>query len=493
MSDAPPSSMPVVPQAVLKPVRRRWLGWYALFPGLALVVVSAVVLLGWWQRGPAIVVHFREGHGLKPGDTVRCRGITVGEVRSVELASDLRGVDVAIDLRPTAAPVAVDGSRFWIVRPQADLTRLSGLDTVVGAKYIAVFPGSGMAKREFVGAEEAPVVEKFEPGGLEIVLVGKRLGGLRPGVQLTYRQVRIGTVLSARLASDASAVDVRVYVPPAYASLVRDNSVFWNTSGIRLGLGWRSGLTFDAESAQTVLAGGVAMATPDRPGKPAAAGKRFDLADEPPKDLKERWNPSIPLVDPHLPPGTTVPQLVRATLQYTVKRSFGRRGQEEERGLLLPVGKTWLLGPEDLLSVSSRADGGKADLAFAGTTLSLSAGNKKAGALRWLEITDPKVREQLGQSLAEDRLRPPSEREDCLLVSDSAGSPLFVPAAQMTRPGDGWTIDTSLSRDLVRESWHGAAAVSVADGKVIGLLVCPKAGDRSPPRIVPLTKELLRR
>jgi hypothetical protein len=233
------------------------------------------------------------------------------------------------------------------------------------------------------------------------------------------------------------------------------------------------------------------MATPDRPGKPAPAGQRFDLAEEPPKDLKERWNPSIPLVDPHLPPGTTLPQMVRASLKHTVKGFFGRKSQEEERGLLLPVGKAWLLGPVDLLSVSSRADGGKAGLTFASTTLTLAADNKKPGGLRWREITDPKAREQLGQPFPEDRLRPPSEREDCLLVADSSSSPLFISAAQLTRPGDGWTIDPSLSRDLARQSWHGAAAVSVADGKVIGLLVCPKAGDRSGPRIIPLTKELL--
>src|SRR5436309_3486260 len=82
----------------------------------------------------------------------------------------------------TARAVAVQESRFWIVRPQAALTGFSGLDTVVGAKYVAILPGGGAPERRFVGLEEPPVLELEppEPGGLRIVLESGRLGGLRP-------------------------------------------------------------------------------------------------------------------------------------------------------------------------------------------------------------------------------------------------------------------------------------------------------------------------
>ncbi len=179
MSDAPstPASEPT-PQAAMKPIRRRFLGWFWILPGAVLVIVTVVVFLSLSRRGERIYVFFDEGHGLKPGDALLCRGISVGEVRSVELSSDLNGVDVVIDLRLTAAGIAVEGSRFWIVRPQVALTGLSGLDTVVGAKYVAVRPGSGAVERKFVG-EETPVLERV-PGGLEIVVQDRRMGGLRP-------------------------------------------------------------------------------------------------------------------------------------------------------------------------------------------------------------------------------------------------------------------------------------------------------------------------
>jgi paraquat-inducible protein B len=441
------------------------------------------------EHGERLLVHFKDGHGLKPGDLLRHRGITLGEVHSVKLSHDKTGVDLEIDLRPMVDGIAVEDSRFWIVRPQADLTGLSGLDTLVGARYVAVSPGSGKPRREFDGADEAPVL--VEPGRLEIVLQSKRMGGLRPGVPLTYRQVRIGSVVSARLASDASAVEAHVHVQPAYRELVRKNSYFWNVSGLKLGFGWRSGLTFDAESAQTVLAGGVAMATPNEPGERVQDGKRFDLADEPPPDFLTKWNPSIPLIEPRLPPGVTVPRLVRATLEYTSKgRVYNSR--KKERGLVLPVARTWLLGPTDLLRVPPKTVGGQGALAFEGVGQMISADSttRTPPPLRWFKITDPALREALKETLPRDRLRHPEKREDCLLVADSSLEPLFVSVASLKQNDQGWTIDASLSGDLTREKWHGAAAVRVRDGAVIGLLQVPEKG---PKLLIPLPKDLLRR
>jgi paraquat-inducible protein B len=298
-----------MPQAVLKPVRRRT-GWLWALPGVVLVIVGVVVYLSWVQRGPRIVVHFNEGHGLKSGDAVRCRGITVGEVTSVELSPDLQGVDVVIDLRPTAAQIAVEDSHFWIVRPQAALTGVSGLDTVVGAKYVAVFPGSGKRQSQFIGQEEPPVLEAFEPGGshtgLKIVLWSRHMRSLRPGVPLLYRQVPIGIVTSTHLAGDATAVEIDVYVRPEYSSLVCEETKFWHASGFKFTL--TSGLK--AESVETALAGGVAMATPDKTGTAVQDGKRFELMDQEPSNW-EKWKPKIHLKEriaaglkslPHLRP-----------------------------------------------------------------------------------------------------------------------------------------------------------------------------------------------
>jgi hypothetical protein len=437
------------------------------------------------ERGERIVVHFNEGHGLKPGDLLRHRGITLGGVQAVELSPGLQGVDVTLDLRPRADRVAVEGSRFWIVRPQAALTGVSGLDTLVGARYVAVLPGNGAARNKFVG-EENPVLE-LEPGGLEIVVQDRRSGGLRPGAPLTFRGVRIGSVLTSGLVSDASAVEIRVYVLPAYKTLVRSNSIFWNVSGVKVGGSLLSGrLALDFESAETVLAGGLAMATPSRPGNEVRDGERFPLADKEP-DKWHEWNPSLVLTNPNLPATIKVPHLVKCTLTYRVPGRFYGTNARERRGLLLPVDRSWLLGIGDLVSVPEKST--EALLAFEGAAQPVPAG-KETDDVRWLEVKDPAAREALKGSLPLDRLHAPTRIEDCLLVADATLAPLFVSAGHLAPNDAVWAVDDAISGALVREQWHGAAAVSVVTGKVIGFL---RVLDKGPKCIVPLTEELLRR
>ena len=126
-----------------------------LLTALCLLVAIFMVITSLGTRGTEISVTFKQGHGIKPGDTLRHRGIEVGEVKSVEIAKDLEGVVVAIRLQDKASDLAREGSQFWIERPRVSLSRVAGLDTVVGAKYIAVQPGPADGQRQttFLGVE----------------------------------------------------------------------------------------------------------------------------------------------------------------------------------------------------------------------------------------------------------------------------------------------------------------------------------------------------
>jgi hypothetical protein len=68
--------------------------------------------------------------------------------------------------------------------------------------------------------------------------------------------------------------------------LVRDNTVFWNASGITADLGL-TGLHVHAESLKSLLAGGIAFATPPTPGHRVSDGSVFRLHSEAKKDWLE--------------------------------------------------------------------------------------------------------------------------------------------------------------------------------------------------------------
>lgn len=269
--------------------------WFV--PVLAVGLVGVLFFQAYAQRGPLITINFSNGEGLRAGDPVSFRGVQVGKVREVLLTPDLAGVSARIELTKDAAGLAVEGSRFWIVRPELSLTRVSGLETLLGPRYIEAEPGpeGSPVARSFVGLQSPPrSAGRGLPGaegGLELTLSGVRLGSVTPGSPVVFREVRVGSVLAADLSPDSRSVDVQVRIDPAYVHLVRDNSRFWNVSGIGLDLGL-GGLKMRAGSLESVLAGGIAFATPTKPGATVEPGHRFELA-ESADDAWLKWTPDL--------------------------------------------------------------------------------------------------------------------------------------------------------------------------------------------------------
>jgi paraquat-inducible protein B len=108
-----------------------------------------------------------------------------------------------------------------------------------------------------------------------------------------YRGVRVGSVRELTLSPDARTIEVLLWIDPAHRHLVRANSKFWNAGGIGLDWGLIRGLSVKAGSLESLVAGGIAFATPTRAGDPVTPGFRFPLAPEPKPEWLE-WSPSLP-------------------------------------------------------------------------------------------------------------------------------------------------------------------------------------------------------
>jgi paraquat-inducible protein B len=116
------------------------------------------------------------------------------------------------------------------------------------------------------------------------------------GNKVFYRDIVVGEVTSYELADTGDHVRIYLNIQKRYAPLVRENSVFWNASGVDVNFGLFSGLKIKTESFEAILAGGVAFATPDNPemGEPAKENATFPLQ---PKQQDEwrLWKPTIDL------------------------------------------------------------------------------------------------------------------------------------------------------------------------------------------------------
>ena len=156
-----------------------------------------------------IRIRFPAGEGLSAGDTVRYRGISVGEVTQVQLSPAADAVWVDVRLVGSSPMLTRAGTQFWIERPRLDLTEVRGLDTLIGGRYIAMEPsrGNGQLQVEFEGLAEPPPLPRHD-GTLELELDAPNRLGLVRGAPVTYRGLEVGRVSHVGLSSDGASVKV---------------------------------------------------------------------------------------------------------------------------------------------------------------------------------------------------------------------------------------------------------------------------------------------
>ena len=213
-----PRAVVRTPEKVAASKLRTRLWWLT---GLCAILAAVLVVTSFRSQGKLIRIRVDDGHGLKVGDTLRYRGVDVGGVQSIQIDSDLQGVEVGVLLSPGNEKIAVEGSQFWIERARLRLGQVSGLDTVLGAKYIGVIPGPPDAPlaNEF-DALETPL--NITSGDSTEVTVHFPAGeGLEVGDTVRYRGIAVGEVTYVELSETIDSVEVGVRLVGASRGLAR--------------------------------------------------------------------------------------------------------------------------------------------------------------------------------------------------------------------------------------------------------------------------------
>ena len=255
--------------------------------------------------GLALVLTSNRLHGLTEGAGIYHRGIQIGAIDRFKLDKTGDEVTIYASIPKEYAGLVHENSEFRIAGGfdlTASLSQGVDFDTgslrelLAGGLDVDTPPKAGPLAKP--GATFPVLPRRHRANAAKAVPVGPRfvveadaLNGIAVGNPVLYRGDRVGTVVNFGLRSDGQSVGVTIAVASRYARLVRTNSVFWNASGISADLGL-SGLHIHAESLQALVAGGIAFATPDDPGPPAAAGSVFALRNKAPKH-HVKWKPRI--------------------------------------------------------------------------------------------------------------------------------------------------------------------------------------------------------
>ena len=287
--DQPPAATPSssagpaheLPEPHIRPMRWPFpLIW--IIPIAAVIAACFYVYLHREEHGQRVAVTFTSASGIKDGETpVIVHGVKVGVVKQVTLADDQQHARVDIDLKNGASKAGSRGTKYWIVRPDVAGGALSGLSTLISGPYIEALPGDGPAAAAFTGLDDAPVLIG---DGIRVVLTTDHLEHLQVNSGVYFRGIQVGAVQDIRLSSDSEQVNATIVIWRRFVPLLRSTSKFWAVKGADVKGGLFSGLQLQVNSIRTLIAGGVAFATPDADGgTPALDGLAYTLYDEPDK------------------------------------------------------------------------------------------------------------------------------------------------------------------------------------------------------------------
>ncbi|MEM7024970.1 MAG: MlaD family protein [Pseudomonadota bacterium] len=244
--------------------------------------------------GPRIQIQFADGPEIKRGSRLVYRGVEVGSVQSVELDSKLDHVNVTAELHKSAAALAREGSQFWIVRPRVSVGEISGLDTLLSGSYIQVAPGAGADAQAFVGLTEPPVLTD---GAQDLVIFVETddASSLQIGSPVDYRGVEVGKIASITLPQESGRIQVELAIHRDRADLVRNNSLFWQSSGVHVDLAPLDP-RINVSSLAALVRGGVSFATPQPEGAAVQPNAVFRLRDQRPRRAEIAPRPGVNLV-----------------------------------------------------------------------------------------------------------------------------------------------------------------------------------------------------
>jgi len=270
MQNEPPSEAIITKSRTISPI------WF--LPFIAAILGAWILLQNINHQNVKIKIHFTNADSIIVDKTkIRYKGVIVGTVKKIEL-DEVDGVNVIADIESHAVFLLKDNSQFWLVSPKATLTSISGLDTVFSGSYINLLPGeeTGEQQTEFTAIQEQPI--SIPENALLINLQSKNAASINIGTPIFFKKIQVGEVVQVRLDNSGQFVNIKAFVESKYSNLVKNESKFWNISGLQANVS-RTGIDIKLESITSLIAGGITFSSPEDATTPVLAEQVFTLFD----------------------------------------------------------------------------------------------------------------------------------------------------------------------------------------------------------------------
>ena len=210
-----------------------------------------------------IAITFPADGRLKAGAEVRYQGYRIGAVEQVNLSQDLQTIEASVYLDGKyAKQFKSHNSQYVIVDAQISLRGIKAPETLITGAYISVTPGNdAKLSQHFKGEIQGQIYANTPEDSLRLTLVRNHLGSINQGTGIFYRGVAVGKVAGFELANNGQSVNIFIEINEAYRSMVNRSSRFYDISGFNMDVGLFSGAQIATSSLESLIAGGIALAT----------------------------------------------------------------------------------------------------------------------------------------------------------------------------------------------------------------------------------------
>lgn len=266
---------------------------YSLFDNLEEALHADEIELTFYLDNPG---------GIKVGSPLRHKSIEIGKINNITFSEDLKTIICTARVKEKMAPLFTSNTLVWVAQAEVNLSGVKNVETLVFGSYLHFLSNKGVPSRSFKVLTEPPRTRIANQNGLGVILETTHLGSLSPGSPVYYRQIQVGEVTGFELSATFQKVYVYVSIKNRFKPVIRENTKFWNVSGAKVEGGIFSGLSITTESFETIMRGGLALATPNnaKSAPAATSGFHFTLHDKAQKDWLD-WNPNIILLEEEQP------------------------------------------------------------------------------------------------------------------------------------------------------------------------------------------------
>lgn len=239
-----------------------------LLPFIALLISSWMLYKHFDDQGEKISVYFNNAEGFVAGKTpLKYKGIKIGIISSIEVdEKNINRFLVKIEVHKKALPlVATKGAKFWKVEPKATITEISGLDTILSGVYIEAMPmvqnieeiKKLKSQYTFEAVSEKPI--NYFDDGVFLTLKSEK-GTLEVGSSVLYKSFIVGKIVKKNLIKND--IFYTIFIENDYKDLIKEDSNFWNISGVELKASL-SGIKFKIDTLASLVAGGIEFDSDD--------------------------------------------------------------------------------------------------------------------------------------------------------------------------------------------------------------------------------------